>query len=545
MRAFNVPSRFNPSTGICQVLFPGITHKIAKNTALQSLPRKLVPFPNREKTVWNLKKIDVDASEASGPRKVVEFKTELKYSDQFLKSIFSARYWLEEMNFTLNQVNDLILRTKKVTIIMMDNVCSPDTRIRVAAKVEKLWGRIFETLDAQDLRNSALVGKQNRNPFFRKEEYRVACQGNTENIQLEVDPSLNMRINSIGSDFLTKPLKTLGEDFDLEPGINPDTRLSDLNRGRGVSLGSIRIMDSNGRVPWDINLQHATTIGEVIDAINSCGMTDLHGGISSSRKGLKLTYTGSNKSDLKPGFIVLEISGTTARDLGISTNLLKSSDNEPGSLEGKDADPILTLDTPLSFLKRGNGLTLGSIRILLGNTQKIVDLSSASNIGKIIDIINNSMPEVVASINNSKKGISIESTVAKKSLVVYNADEKRSASALGISGSPDMGGCFLFLLEALKNDDRQSISESLEILNLSSSEILSYKEEAKTKLKILESKRSWIIDFQSDVTRLLPEVGGLDLFQAAKDLAEQQSIYRSALQKGAAMIQPGLLNFIK
>jgi hypothetical protein len=545
MKVFDFSLGLNPSLFVFHVLFVGITHKIAKNTVLQSPPQKVVPLPDHEKIVWNRKKVDADAYEPSGPENGGGFKTELKPPDQLLKSISLAKFCLEETNFTLSQVGDLIFRTKKIVKSMRVKVHNYKTHGLVAGEVEKLWGGILERLNPQDLGIYAMAGKQNGIPPFRKEGKEVAYQRNAEDIELEVEPGLNMRINLLSSDFLTKPLKTLGEDFDLDPGINQDTRLSDLNRGRGVNLGSIKIMDSNASKSRDINLHHATTIGEVIDAINSCGITDLIADISASKKGLKMTYTRSNQSNLEQGFTVSETRGTTARDLGILTNLLKPSANQPGSLEGKDLDPILTQDMPVSLLKRGKGLALGSIKIVLGKPQKIVDLSSASNVREIIGAINNSMPEVIASINNSKKGISVESTVARKSLAIYDADGKKNATSLGISGSPDIWGCFLFLMEALRNDDRESISKSLEILNLSSPEILTYKQEIETKLKILESKRCRIIGFQSDATRLLPGVRGADLFQAAKELVKQQSIYQSALQSGMAMIQPGLLNFIK
>lgn len=545
MKIFDFPFRFNPSVVIFQVLFAGINHKIAKDTAIQNLPQKAGPFPDREKIGGTPKKINVGTREPSGSGKSFRFKAELKHQNQFWKSIFLAKFWLEETNFALSQVDDFILTTKRVVISKMDKVCNHEARKQVVAKVEKLWVEIFETLNTQDLGNSVLAWKQNRTPPFRKEEGGVVYQGNAEDIELEVEPGLNMRVNLIGSNFLTKPLKTLGEDFDLDPGIDQNTGLSDLNRGRGVNLGSIRIRDNNASISWDINLHHATTIGEVIDAINSCGITDLRADISASKKGLKLTYTGLDESNLEQGFTVSETSGTTARDLGILTNLLKPSANQPSSLEGRDLDPILTQDTPVSLLKSGDGQTLGSIKIALGKTQKIVDLSSVSNLREIIDAINNSISEVVASINNSKKGISVESTVVRKNLVVYDADEKKSASSLGISGSPDIWGGFLFLMEALNNDDSEAISKSLEILNLSLPEILSYKAETETKLKILESIRSRVIGFQSDVIRLLPEVRGVDLFQVTTDLAKQQSIYQSALQSGAAMIQPRLLDFIR
>jgi len=514
-----------------------------------SLIQNLTPvadrLPEPEQIVSTSKRTNVSSYEPSDTKRGLGSKAELEHPNRFLKNISLAKFWLEGARFSLIQVNDFILRVRKIAIKMQDEACNHKARKQAAKGVRKLFGKIQETINTQEARRDTSAGNRITTPHSRKENGREGDPGNIENIELEIEPGLNMRINLVSSNFLTNPLKTLGEDFDLNPGIDPNTPLSDLNRGRGINLGSIRAIDNNANLSWDINLHHTTTIGGVIDAINSCGIAGLSADISPSKKGLKLTYAELEKSNLGQEFTISEAGGTTTKDLGILGNLLGHPASHPGILEGRDLDPILTRNTPISLLNRGDGLTLGIIKIALGETQKIIDLGSASTIGDVIQSINNSMPGVICSVNYSQKGITVESAVVGKSLVISDGDDKKSARGLGISGSPDIGGVLLFLIEALYNDDSEAISKSLEILDLSSEEIFSLRSETEAKLKRLEDIGSRIRGFQSDVTRLLSGVRGVDLFQASTDLAEQQSIYQSALQRGAAMIQPTLLDFIR
>lgn len=514
------------------------------------------------------KKINVIRPKPSVAEKRPRTGGELEKPDQFLKNISLAKFWLKEAHSTLSQVNDLFLNAKKIAIQMVEKTSNHEARKQATKEVEKLFDNILKIANipknacpfppkadpsladmvnssGQDARKHIFACYQTLASSFRKEEGRWVYPKDTEEIELRIQPGLNMRINWVDLNFLTTPLKIMGEDFDLDPGIDQNTRLSDLNGGRGVNLGSIRVTSINTGRSWDINLRHTATVGEVINAINSFGIAGLGADIGTSKKGLKLTYTGLKESNFGQEFAVSEASGIPTKDLGILSNLLGRSANQISNLEGKDLDPILTQNTPISLLKGGYGLTLGSIQIALGSTQRTVDLSSASTIGEIIDAINNSTPGVLASLNNSKKGISVESTVVGQSLMVSDYDGKRSASGLGISGSADMLGGLLFLRETLNKGAPEAISKSLEILDLSLEEVLSHRTETEAKLKRLENIGIWIMGFQSNATRLLSEAREVDLFRAVTNLENQQSIYQSALQSGASVIQPTLLNFIR
>jgi flagellin-like hook-associated protein FlgL len=498
-----------------------------------------------EKIMGAYKKINGIPSKFSVAEKSPRIGDELEKQDQFLKNISLAKSWLKDTHSNLSQVNDLFLNAKKIAVQMAEKTPNHEARKQAAKEVEKLLTNILEVVNAQKRGRYVFAVNQTTMSPFRKEKGDGLYQSDSEEIELGIELGSKMRIKFIDLNFLTKPLKILGEDIDLNPGIDQNTRLSDLNGGRGINLGSIRITDSNAGKSWDIDLHHTATVGEVINAINSAGIAGLSADIGTSKKGLKLTYTGGNHSNPGQELTILEGSGSTARDLGILSNLLRPSVSQTSNLEGKDLNPILTQNTPVSLLNGGYGLTLGSIQISLGSIQRTVDLSSASTVGEIIDIINNSIPGVLASLNNSKKGISVESTAVEQSLMVSDYDGKRSASGLGISGSADMLGGLLFLREALNNDDPEAISKSLEILDLSLEEVLSHRTESEAKLKRLENIGTWVTGFQSDATWFLSEVREVDLFRAVTNLENQQSIYQSALQSGAAVIQPTLLNFIR
>ena len=103
--------------------------------------------------------------------------------------------------------------------------------------------------------------------------------------------------------------------------VSENTLLSTFNGGRGVTLGEIKITNSNGAAST-IDLTGATTLGEVIKRISAAtipgsGGTPVSLGVTASVNangdGLLLTDTAGGAGKLK----VIEDGSTTAADLGI------------------------------------------------------------------------------------------------------------------------------------------------------------------------------------------------------------------------------------
>jgi flagellin-like hook-associated protein FlgL len=472
-----------------------------------------------------------EAKTISEAKRSLRLRTRQGHEDRFLKNVELAKQWLRATHSALDQLSHYLLKAKETTIRVTDKTSNPEIWRRTATEVERLLAEILKTVDRQDRRGHPFWPNPTATSHSSKGQREPACHYNREEMELEIQPGLNMKLSLLDSDLLTKPLKILGEDGDLTPGIDSDTRLSDLNLGKGMNLGSIRV--NHASRCWDIGLHRATTVGEVLDAINSSGIPGLRADINASKTGFKLIHNGPKESSSGQELSICQASGGTAGDLSILTH----------PVEGQSL--ILTEETSTSMLKSGEGMILGSIKFALGDTETLIDLSSASTIGEIIRAINDSIPDVIASVNNSKRGISVESKVAGKSLVVSDGDERKSAQALGISGSPDIKGALCFLMEGLNSGEEKAILEALETLDLGLEKIWSHKAEAEAKLKRLENVQATLKGFQPDAFALFSEISRKDLSRAAADLDNQQSLFQSALKRGAAMIQPAFLDFIR
>ena len=528
MEIFNCLFKLNPASIARQDVFAEMTNKTMDGTT-QSSRENPYPPPSAGGLALSRKK----AETISEAKRSLRLRTSQGNDDRFLKNIKLAKQWLRATHSALDQLNHFLLRAKKMTIQMTDKTSSPEIWKRTAKEVERLLAEILNTVDQQDTGGYPFWQDRTTPSYSSKGQREPARQGNGEEMELEIQPGLSMKLSVLDSDVLTKPLRTMGEDGDLNPGIDSQTRLSDLNLGKGVNLGSIRV--NHASRCWDINLQGATTVGEVMDAINSSGIPGLGADINASKTGFKLSHNGSKEHSSGQELSISQASESTPGDLGILTN----------PVEGQSSGSILTETTPTSMLRSCTGMVLGTVKFASGDTETVIDLSSASTIGEIIHSINDSMPDVIASVNNSKTGISVESKVAGKNLVISDGDEKKSAQALGISGSPDIKGALCFLMEGLDKGEGKAILEALETLDLGLEKIRSHKAEAEAKLKRLESVQSRLKGFQPDSFGLFSEISRKDVSRAAAALGNQQSLLQSALKRGTAMIQPAFLDFIR
>ncbi|MEP0842401.1 MAG: hypothetical protein HRF43_06785, partial [Phycisphaerae bacterium] len=124
-----------------------------------------------------------------------------------------------------------------------------------------------------------------------------------------LNDGLGVRVDGLNDDLLIV-LKNEGEiRVSLSSNLKFTTRLAALNDGRGVRLpGQIRLTNRAGQSA-EITLAGATTIQDVVTAINSAGLS-----LSASLAGSKLSITdssGGTASNLK----IEDVSGYAAADL--------------------------------------------------------------------------------------------------------------------------------------------------------------------------------------------------------------------------------------
>lgn len=214
--------------------------------------------------------------------------------------------------------------------------------------------------------------------------------------------------------------------------IGRNTQLSSLNDGLGVRTKpgtDFRITTADGTTR-DISLLNRRTVGEVIDAINTASAGKVTASLRPDGKGLRLVDTTSGSTT----FAVTSLQGSqAAADLGLTATA------SAGTINGSPV--IASLGSVLlKSLNGGQGLsfTAGSTlnitdRSGLGAT---VDLSSASSLNDVIEILNVSGVGIQASLNRSGTGIQLtDISGGTGNLVVAEDGPGTLAQQLGLRGT--------------------------------------------------------------------------------------------------------------
>jgi flagellar hook-associated protein 2 len=239
--------------------------------------------------------------------------------------------------------------------------------------------------------------------------------------------------------------------------LHAGTKLATLNDGNGVAFTKQGVIDldvtlSDGST-LGIDLHDAETLGDVIEQINTAGTGKLTAAIASDGNRIELTDLTSGSSDFS---VANGVAGTAAQDLGIAKTTSGASITGGRLLSG-------LRDTLLSSLRGGQGVgTLGAIQITdRAGTSASVNLAGAETLGNVLDLINAAAPNVTASINQSRNGLSItDNTSGVGNLIIANGDANNAADKLGIAVN-QAGG--------LKNSGalkRQTMSEATLLTSL-------------------------------------------------------------------------------
>lgn len=206
------------------------------------------------------------------------------------------------------------------------------------------------------------------------------------------------------------------------------TRLASLNDGNGIELrsGADLAVTLGDGTTLNIDLGAATSLGQVLTAINAADPAKLSASIAADGNRLRL-------SDLTGGagaFSVANVgTGKAASDLGLTTSAAG------GTITGSRLASGLR-DTLVGRLRGGAGLgTLGEIDITnRDNVTSTVNLADAETLSDVVDAINSQATGVTAAINSARNGIVLTDTTgaAASNLIVADGDGTNTATSLGL-----------------------------------------------------------------------------------------------------------------
>ena len=165
---------------------------------------------------------------------------------------------------------------------------------------------------------------------------------------------------------------------DLDPIMTGNTRLQDLNgaRGLGVDLGTINA-DVNGTA-LTIDLTDAHTVADIISTIETAIQVQDAGAT------VAISVGGDAFEIVPSGGIVITISDLTGENTAADLGIVEVFDGV--TIDGSDIDPRIT-DLTLVASLGGGALALGTIRIINAEQTRDLDLSGATTVQDIKNLV--------------------------------------------------------------------------------------------------------------------------------------------------------------
>ncbi|MEO1059305.1 MAG: flagellar filament capping protein FliD, partial [Actinomycetota bacterium] len=225
--------------------------------------------------------------------------------------------------------------------------------------------------------------------------------------------------------------------------VSEATRLSQLNNGQGVAPGRFTITDTAGNEATIDLRQGESTIGEVIDEINSKSTIAINARINDNGDGILLEDTNVGT----PAFAITveEAGSSTAADLGI----LGAAASPGAALDGSFETTINiaaaeTIDgaTLLSDLNGGAGVdveaTAPDFEIQTASDETFsVNLTGLTTVQQVIDAVSTATGGLVtASINADDDGLRlVDSSTGTATFSVTGVNGSDAAEDLGITAT--------------------------------------------------------------------------------------------------------------
>ena len=327
--------------------------------------------------------------------------------------------------------------------------------------------------------------------------------------------------------------------------VTRTTRISDLVGGAGLNLtGGLLI--SNGTDSVAIDLSAATTVQDIINAIDGAGL-NVRARLNEDGTGIDLVNLVSGAS-----LSVAENGGTTAAELGLRT---------------------YDLTTPLSELNFGRGVDTveGSddLRITAKDGSTVdVNLDEAATIGEVIAAINAAAADagvaITAGLPTAGNGIRItDATGGAGTLSVSRLNFSFAIDDLGLNVSvsdpaaTELVGndaamvrtdsvltALLDLAGALREDDGQGITDAGERVFASISDLTRVQGVVGARAKAMQARQSQTEEAVFATERLLSELTDLDYAEAVTRFQQAQAAMQATLIAGSQSLSLSLLDFL-
>ncbi len=294
-------------------------------------------------------RISLPSEDAPAAGRAIALQRLIERKDQSLSNLATNNSYLAATDLALGNVSNLLTSIRGTALGSIGATSNDSQRAAAAIEVERALQQLVD-VGNQNFRGRFLFAGTNltQTPFEVANNKYVRYNGNEGALSSYGDVDLLFESNVDGARVFGALSPEVRGTTDLNPILKSTTRLTDLNGGEGVRLGSISVSD--GTYASIIDLSKARTIGDVVaaiearppgfDAVPAVNRTIR---VDVNANGLEVTLDSAGGGDLR----IRDVgNGFTARDLGI----FNANNVGTGPIAGDDLDPRLRQTTQLADL---------------------------------------------------------------------------------------------------------------------------------------------------------------------------------------------------
>ena len=402
---------------------PGALVADRLTTNLQDAQRSLLQLQEQISTG---QRFQLPSEAPSAARLTISIQSLMERKTQALANVKGDTSLLSATDGALATFGNALNTAKGLVLSGIGSSASAGEKEGLATQVDSLIQQVLNAANSQFGGRYLFSGSNAREaPFAVQADGSVRYNGDQFSVLSRIDIGSQLQNNVDGQTALkglTTPVTQ-----DVNPALTLNTRISDLNRGAGAPLGQIVVTLQNGAATQtaNVDLTGAETLDDIKTRLEDAfagGPVTLAVSIDpTSKNGLRLTPSAGTVA-------VANVAGSrTASDLGIASAAT-------AVLTGQDIDPRISLQTRLSDLNGGAGITAtaaGGLRIVNGNQTQVVDVSSAQTVEELFNILRQADPNLSLGLNSAGNGLAISSRLSGADFSIGESGES-TATDLGI-----------------------------------------------------------------------------------------------------------------
>ncbi|MDR3233146.1 MAG: hypothetical protein LBT46_05715 [Planctomycetaceae bacterium] len=320
------------------------------NRAYSNLSSAQLLLSKYEQQVQSQRQYQYGSDSPFNAASTLTVQAEIERKAQNSANIQTTLSFLGATDSTLSRVNALTNDVRAAALDAINTLTSPAERAALADTIKQNVQQLLNFSNYSYTGRYVFAGSTTGIlPFFwgQNDSYTIQYSGTANDVYSWSDMDLLSKTNVNGADVFGAVSSPVQGTTDLNPTASDKTRLSDLNGGKGVTKGAIRLNYTAGNETqsFDVDLSRCATLGDVKRTLENLRNPyfSINVEVTNNNLVLSLKETGIVSDAV---LSVSEVSnGTTARELGIPVNTPFDSQTP---LNGKDVNPALTGTTLLS-----------------------------------------------------------------------------------------------------------------------------------------------------------------------------------------------------